>query len=380
MKRRLNNEGSVSYDKNRDRYVARTRVKDHDGESKRLYFYGKTPAEALEKMRVAQKRISAGKPAADARLSLESWLNEWSSGPLEVSTRKESTKDGYRYMLRHILNHQISRRELRKILPAHIQGFLADLKKSPLSSSTIHHVYATMKVAFNDAVINRQIAHNPFDNVTPPTREKTESKFLTKEQTRELVNAARDNRYYVAVKLLAETGVRRGEALALRWTDIDFEKQTLRVRGTLARTDKGLYVTSPKTQASVRQIHLPSHLVELLKSHLLAQNNEIVQAGSKYAQKGFVFATRTGEPVDPRNLQRSVQIAGKRAGLPKASPHTLRHSAATTMLEAGIPIHVVSRQLGHSSINITVDIYGHVSDHARKSGPVGLTGFEPATP
>lgn len=366
MKRRLNNEGSVSYDKNRQRYVARTRVKDDNGESKRLYFYGKTSAEALEKMRAAQKRISAGKPAADARLTLESWLNEWSKGPLEVSTRKESTKDGYRYMLRHMLNHQISRKELRKILPSHIQGFLADLKKSPLSSSTIHHVYATMKVAFNDAVVNRQIAHNPFDNVTPPPREKTQSKFLTREQTRELVDAARENRYYVAVKLLAETGVRRGEALALRWTDIDFEKQTLWVRGTLARTDKGLYVTSPKTQASVRQIHLPAHLVELLKSHLLAQSNEIAQAGSKYAQKGFVFSTQTGEPVDPRNLQRSVQLACKKAGLPAVSPHTLRHSAATTMLEAGIPIHVVSRQLGHSNINITVDIYGHVSDNGAK--------------
>jgi len=166
--------------------------------------------------------------------------------------------------------------------------------------------------------------------------------------------------------LLAETGLRRGEALALHWADIDFEKKTLWVRGTLARTDKGLYVTSPKTQASVRQIHLPAHLIELLKSHLLAQSNEIVQAGNKYLQKGFVFATRTGEPVDPRNLQRSVQIACKKAGLPVVSPHTLRHSAATTMLEAGIPIHVVSRQLGHSNISITVDIYGHVSDNGAK--------------
>jgi integrase len=362
MKRRLNNEGSVSYDKNRDRWVARTRIKDEHGENKRLYFYGKTSAEALQKMRTAQKRVSEGRPASDARLTLTSWLNEWSKGPLEVSTRKESTKDGYRYMLRHILAHQIAKKELRKILPTHIQGFLSDLRKTSLSSSTVHHVYATMKVAFNDAVINRQIGSNPFDNVSPPPREKTQSKFLTRDQTRELVDAARDNRYYVAVKLLAETGLRRGEALALKWSDIDLDKQTLWVRGTLARTDKGLYVTSPKTQASVRQIHLSTHLAGLLKSHLLAQSVEIAQAGNKYLQKGFVFATRTGEPVDPRNLQRSVQIACKKAGLPVVSPHTLRHSAATMMLEAGIPIHVVSRQLGHSNINITVDIYGHVSD------------------
>ncbi|MCF8550280.1 MAG: tyrosine-type recombinase/integrase [Pontimonas sp.] len=81
------------------------------------------------------------------------------------------------------------------------------------------------------------------------------------------------------------------------------------------------------------------------------------------ACQGKTFATRTGEPVDPRNLQRSVQIACKKAGLPIVSPHTLRHSAATMMLEAGVPIHVVSRRLGHSNINITVDIYGHGSDN-----------------
>ena len=366
MKRRTNGEGSVSYDQQRKRYVARARVMDDVGDSKRLYFYGKTSAEALGKMRAAQTRIAQGKPARDAQLTLKSWLTHWSEGPLEMSTRKESTKEGYRYMLRHILGHRISNRELRTILPTHIQGFLADLTKTSLSSSTVHHVYAAMKVAFNEAVINQQIGNNPFDNVTPPKREKSRSKFLTKEQTRQLVDAARDNRYYVAVKLLAETGLRRGEALALRWDDIDFDQQKLWVRGTLARTDKGLYVTSPKTQASVRQIYLPPHLVELLKSHLLAQSNEIVQARNKYVQKGFVFATGTGEPVDPRNLQRSVQIACKKAGLPIVSPHTLRHSAATMMLEAGIPIHVVSRQLGHSNINITVDTYGHVSDDGAK--------------
>ena len=188
------------------------------------------------------------------------------------------------------------------------------------------------------------------------SRDKVEAKFLTKEQTRVLVDAARDNRYYVAVRLLAETGLRRGEALALRWENIDLQKQTLRVKGTLARSDGGLYLSSPKTKTSIRQLHLPQHLVDLLVSHQLAQNAEIASAGNHYMQKGFVFATKTGEPVDPRNIQRSGHIACKKAGLAAVSPHTLRHSAATTMLEAGIPIHIVSRQLGHSSINVTVDV------------------------
>jgi integrase len=124
---------------------------------------------------------------------------------------------------------------------------------------TVRHIYATLRVVFNDAITDRQIVDNPASGVAPPPREKVESKFLTKEQTRILVDAARDNRYYVAVRLLAETGLRRGDALALRWENIDLQKQTLWVRGTLARSDRGLYLSSPKTKTSIRQLHLPQH-------------------------------------------------------------------------------------------------------------------------
>ena len=87
MKRRLNNEGSVAYDKKRDRWVARARVRDEQGEHTRLYFYGKSSAEAINKMRAAQNRISEGKPPVDGRLTVAAWLNEWSAGPLDVSPR-----------------------------------------------------------------------------------------------------------------------------------------------------------------------------------------------------------------------------------------------------------------------------------------------------
>lgn len=367
MKRRLNEEGSVYFDPTRNRYRVTARITDEEGVSKRLTFYGPTAAQALEKMRNGKAHYRRGGQTGKARISLATWLDQWSGGPLESSTRKETTKDGYRYMAKHLQAHPIAKKELRKIRPSHIQGFLSDMRKTSLSNSTIRHVYATLKVVFNDAITARIIADNPASDVSPPPRGKTAPTFLTSEETKALLDAARPDRYYVAIRLLAQTGLRRGEALALRWEDIDFAKGTLWARGTLARSAEGLYITSPKTRASIRQLYMPQDLVSLLQSHQLAQKAEIAHAGNRYLEKGFVFATLTGEPVDPRNLQRSVQIAGKRAGLPKVSPHTLRHSAATTMLEAGIPIHVVSRQLGHSSINITVDIYGHVSDHAAKA-------------
>lgn len=140
----------------------------------------------------------------------------------------------------------------------------------------------------------------------------------------------------------------------------------LHVRATLARTNLGLNVTPPKTESALRQITLTDSLVEVLKFHRIAQDQEKALGGNKYIDKGFVFATETGEPVDPRNLFRALVIASNKAGISGVGLHTLRHSAATTMLEAGVPIHVVSRVLGHSGINITVDIYGHVSNEASR--------------
>ena len=338
------------------------RITDDEGTSKRLTFYGPTAAQALEKMRVARKRVKQGKPASDARLTLASWLDEWSAGPLEYSNRKETTKDAYRYMLRHVQSATISTKELRRVLPNDLTKFFSGIKTSGLSSATIAKIFAALKLAFKDAVIERKIAENPFDHVARQKVETVEAKFLTIEQTQRLVESAKENRLYVAIKLIAETGLRRGEALGLRWEDIDFEKRKVHVRHTLARSKNGLYLTPPKTKASRRVLDIAPSLADLLRSHKIAQGEESQNASNKFLNKEFVFATRTGEPVDPRNLQRSVAVACKKAGLDTVGPHTLRHSAATTMLEAGVPIHIVSRILGHSKINITVDIYGHVSD------------------
>jgi integrase len=342
MRRRLNEEGSVYFDPTRNRYRVTARITDDEGTSKRLTFYGPTAAQALDKMRVARKRVKQGKPASDARLTLGTWLEEWSAGPLEYSNRKETTKDAYRYMLRHVQSATISTKELRRVLPNDLNKFFSGIKTSGLSSATIAKIFAGLKLAFKDETV--------------------EAKFLTIEQTRKLVEAAKENRLYVAIKLIAETGLRRGEALGLRWEDIDFEKGKIHVRHTLARSKNGLYLTPPKTKASRRVLDIAPSLADLLRSHKIAQDEEARSAANKFLNKEFIFATRTGEPVDPRNLQRSVALACKKAGLDTVGPHTLRHSAATTMLEAGVPIHIVSRILGHSKINITVDIYGHVSD------------------
>jgi integrase len=165
-----------------------------------------------------------------------------------------------------------------------------------------------------------------------------------------------------------QTGLRRGEALALQWSDVDLERHTLRVRGTLSRIDGALVVTEPKTAKSKRFVPMNAPAEQLLSAVHAAQEGERQRAGDAWHETGFVFTTEFGEPCDPRNAFRALQDAATRAGLPQAGLHTLRHPAASVMLTGGVPLKVVSDILGHSSIAITGDIYAHVcSDVARQA-------------
>lgn len=375
MKRRLNNEGSVSFLSSKNLYRAAIRMKDEHGENKRYFFYGKTADEALSKMRSAQKRLSQGKPAKDFKVTVATWIDSWDKDVLEHSDRKQTTKETYRYVLRHVLADQMASKELNKVLPSDLNRLFAKLLKQGMASTSVHKVYTVLKIVFNDAITERNITETPFSSIKAPKQETKEAEFFTKSELAAFLQAAQDDRLYVAMQLCAQTGLRRGEALGLRWIDIDFDARKLRVANTLASTNGGLYLTPPKTDASKRKVAMNDGVIALLRSHRIAQAEEARLAGNKYLDKDFVFSTRTGEPVHPDNFYRSVTRVCEKAGLEKRGPHVLRHTFATLLLEANVPHHVVSRILGHSSIRITVDIYGHLSDEGQEAAMSLVSGF-----
>jgi len=171
----------------------------------------------------------------------------------------------------------------------------------------------------------------------------------------------------VVLRLILGTGLRRGEALALRWADVRLDRCELSIKGSLTRRGRELVVSDAKTQRSRRVVSLSPAMVRLITEHRAEQVAERLRAGNLWEDTGFIFATEFGCPVDPRNLLRTTTIAAKRARLPQISVHTLRHTYATTALLNGVPMHVVSRNLGHSSIMISADIYGHLTDDAARS-------------
>lgn len=179
-----------------------------------------------------------------------------------------------------------------------------------------------------------------------------------------VLHAASETRYAAILTVIATTGLRKGEALALHWEDVDFEQRTIRVRRTLSRVNGALIRTEPKTEKSKRSVPLRSAAERVLREHRQAQREEKIKAANVWADTGFVFTTETGHPMDPRNVLRAITTAAKKVGLVGVNVHTLRHSAATYWLENGVHLRAVADLLGHSSTRITGDIYAHTSDEA----------------
>ena len=173
--------------------------------------------------------------------------------------------------------------------------------------------------------------------------------------------------------MLPTTGLRRGEALALRWDAVNLKDATLKVAATISRVGDRLLITEPKSPRSRRTMPLSPPIVALLKAQRVMQAAERLHASEEWTDSGLVFTTEFGTPVEPRNILWTIETAAAKAKIKGVGVHTLRHSAAVAWLEAGVHIKAVADLLGHSSIAITGDIYGHTSDATTRAAIDGLS-------
>ena len=188
-----------------------------------------------------------------------------------------------------------------------------------------------------------------------------------------VLQAAQGLRYRPVLVLIAATGLRRGEALALRWEHVNIKDGTLRVAATLSCVDGRLLITEPKSPRSRRSVPLSPAVVSLLKAQRVTQAAKRLRAVNQWTDTGLVFTTEFGTPVEPRNILRTIELAAAKAGFENVGVHTLRHSAAVAWLESGVHIKAVADLLGHSSIAVTGDIYGHTSDATTRGAIDGLS-------
>lgn len=360
MTRRANGEGSI-FRRGDGRWTAQLSYEDETGQPRRRTVYGRTQAEVRAKLREARQRVEVGEPVKDSATTLDVWLDDWTTKALEASDRKQATKDLYAMMARAYLKPALGHVELGKLRPSDIEALIVTKRADGLSASTIRTMYTVLRAALEVAVRDGLIRRNVSAAVKRPAVERTEAVFLTAAQAQKLLTAISADRLEALYRLMLATGLRRGEALALHWADVDLDGGVLRVRGTLSRTSKGLQITEPKTERSRRTVPLPRTAVDTLKAHRSRQLAERLAAGPAWQQTDLAFATEVGTALEPRNVLRRFDALAQKAGLTGVHLHTLRHSAASFLLAAGTHTKVVQEHLGHSSYAITADIYSHVA-------------------
>jgi integrase len=185
--------------------------------------------------------------------------------------------------------------------------------------------------------------------------------FLDETQASQFLLAVRGDRNETLYYLAIATGMRQSELLGLKWSDVDWEKRTMIVQRQAKRYNRDAGYFSPlKTRLGRRIIVLGEKTTNKLHEHLIQQATEIHQAGDKWNNLDLIFPSTSGTPQDQFNLYHSFKALLKQAGLPAVRFHDLRHTAASLMLNHGVPVLVVSRRLGHSKVSITLDIYGHL--------------------
>ncbi|MCW2497517.1 site-specific integrase [Jatrophihabitans sp.] len=376
MTKRANGEGGIYQRESDGRWCAAVVHDDPvTGRRKRTVLYGKTRTEVKAKLKAATERIEDGGPVKDATSTVAAWVEQWRKTTLEASSRKQSTKTLYSTLARKQLEPEpFSALRLDKLRPTDIETLILTMRNDrKLADSTIRCTYTVLRSALDAAVRDGLLAKNPAIVVPRPGVARTEAHYLSPADVAVLLDKAKTSRFWAPLALIAGTGLRRGEALALRWDDVDLEAGTLRVRGTLARINGELVVTETNTQRSRRSIRLSPALVKLLTAHRKTQIGERLRAANQWTEGNFIFTTEAGQPMDPRNLLRALGSAADKAKFSGVSVHTLRHSAASALLEVGIGLKTVSEMLGHSSVSITGDIYQHVSDNAAQEAANALS-------
>jgi len=206
----------------------------------------------------------------------------------------------------------------------------------------------------------RLILRNPENFVDPPRPECHEVRTLSEDETAVLLSAAKSTRLYIPVLFAVATGLRRGEVLGLRWSDVDLENGVLSVRRSLTATKSGLVFKQSKTAQSSRQVSLLPLILDVLGDHRTEQQRNRLALGPAYTDHGLVSARSNGKPVNPRQLSKDFLGLVRRIKIPRIRFHDLRHTHATQLLRQEVHPKIVSERLGHSSVAITPDFYSHM--------------------
>lgn len=340
------------------------------GKRLRDYFtFTGTKKEAVAEEARLLRELHEGTYVPPNRLTMRMYLADWLKRKHGIVT--ERTYEGYQHIIDNHFDDAFGSLHLTKLRPLHVQNYLDEKRLgdkeagiSPLSALTLRNHYAVLRKALQDAVKLRLISVNPALSVDAPRGGKKETAVLTEAQTVRFLEYARGWEFYLPVYLAAYTGVRRGEVLGFKWEDVDWEAKSIRVVRSLQKTKGGFVFGPPKSAESRRVIALSDSVAASLKEERRLQLERKMRMGVDFHDKGLVCCLEDGEPIDPNCFSAAFRkFQDKAAGdlkIPKIRFHDLRHGHCSHLLHLNQPLKLVSARLGHSTIAITADLYGHI--------------------
>lgn len=319
--------------------------------------------------------IKIGKRLLVTKENFLQWLHNYA----EISVRPSTYISYEGYVYNHI-NPVLGSIPIQQITPAIIQNFYNDKFEfgradgnGGLSAKTIRNMHNMLHQSLDQAKVNGLIMNNPTDSAVIPKQEKKEMRVLSIQEQMSLMSVLHMHRLGFAIMLDLATGLRIGELCALKWSDVNFNKKTIKVSRTLQRikmsmaqqinsdSSTAIVEGNVKTNSGFREIPLPDKIFERLLAHQQTQISEMNYYGQLYQNCGYIFAMPLGTCVEPHTMRDAFEYLLKVAEIDHANFHSLRHTFATRAIENGVNIKTLSDILGHSQVQITMDLYCHSS-------------------
>jgi integrase len=361
--RRHNGEGSFTKRKD-GRIQGSIRVDD-----KRLTVYGSTRTEARANLLTKVEEYKAGKVIAPPRMTVGQYLTKY----LEIRVDlKAGVHQHTTYVLRKI-SGVLGHVALQELCFDDILKLVLAWKEGGLKPWSIHRYFSALEAALGHAVKMRLIVANPCVGIKLPKIEKIKHRILTRAQIALVLEASKGHWFRDIFILFLATGLRKGELIALRWEDIDMQAKLLHVRRNVVWINGQGYVEdSPKTEASRRTIFLQPFALDMLRQHLLDQDEQRLLAGDRWVECGLVFPRNKGDHLRPTALNVAFAAVLKSINMDHMSVHSLRHTTATQLLSMRINPEVVKEVLGHESVLTTLIIYGHALPDGQEDALLAL--------
>jgi integrase len=308
-------------------------------------------------------------------LTVAEYLNTWLTGKHAL---KPKTVALYSDISRNYLFPHLGAIRLLELRAHHLDRMYAAItigvRGQPLSPSTIRRVHAVLRSALNTAVKRRLLPYSPAEHIELAPESPKRPKPWTPDECQAFLAAIRQDRLAVLYHLILITGMRRGEAIGLRWEDVDLDGRCLFIEQQITEVRGASVVGTPKTKRGRRLVPVDDVTVALLRRHREGQDLERVAWGPAWNEAGLVFTREDGSALRPEYATRHFQALATKSGLRVIRLHDLRHTNASLALAAGVDLKVVSERLGHSQISITADLYTHVNRGLGRDAATRIAG------